>query len=80
MAINNKQQTATEWLFNELSRHWNGKSNMTYQQMQDKAKAMEKKQIEIALECGFKDGCLFSNGEQWKFESGEQYYNETYNQ
>jgi hypothetical protein len=70
---NKKQQTAVEWIFNELSRHWNGKSNLTYQQIQDKAKAMNKEQIMDAYAIG-----KYLNEDDRQF--AEQYYNETYNQ
>lgn len=39
---------------------------------------MEREQIEMANECGYKDGCLYANGEQWAFESPQQYYEQTY--
>jgi lipopolysaccharide biosynthesis glycosyltransferase len=46
----------------------------------NKAKEMEKEQIMLASGAGYKDGILYANGEQWIYESPEQYYNETYKQ
>ena len=42
------------------------------------AKEMEKEQIMLASGAGYKDGILYANGEQWLYESPEQYYQETY--
>jgi hypothetical protein len=45
-----------------------------------KAKEMEKEQIMLASGAGYKDGILYANGEQWIYETVEQYYNEPYKQ
>lgn len=47
--MSNTKQTTVEWIFEELGRHWNGKSNMTYQQIKDKSKVMEKEQMKEML-------------------------------
>ena len=80
--MNNNKQTAVEWLLSQISLKEIGKETFLFPTIKnefiEQAKAMEKEQIEIAIECGFKDGNLYANGEQWAFESPNDYYNETY--
>lgn len=71
---NNKQQTAVEWQYIELSKFLNGKSEFTHKSdILIKAKEMEKEQMKIAFEIyrdllsHYEDGSAF-----------EDYYNETY--
>ena len=82
------KQTAVEWLLNNLheigvnhnlsikaEKGWLEKRNEIIEQ----AKAMEKEQIMDAYEQGEEDGYWHpENGYDKKFESSEQYYNETY--
>jgi hypothetical protein len=84
---NNKELTAVEWqfeqLFNSFEKFNNGeytfdeylKSNL---EIRAQAKEMEKKQIIEAFDFG--DYCvdLPEGGWRQKYDSPEQYYNETY--
>ena len=63
------KQTAVEWLVDELILEGFNVPKVFY----DKAKAMEKEQIEDAHEIGY------INGGNHKSVNGEQYYNETFN-
>ena len=73
------KKTAVEWLIQE---HFGGIENCTpdFRNKIEQAKEMEKEQIMLASGAGYKDGILYANGEQWLYESPEQYYNETYKQ
>ena len=71
---NNKQQTAVEWQYIELSKFLNGKSEFTHKSdILIKAKEMEKEQMKIAFEIyrdllsHYEDGSAF-----------EDYYKQTY--
>jgi hypothetical protein len=72
---NNKQQTAVDWLFKAL---WEEpKDKMVWYAILNKAKEIEKKQIENALNVGH---CIANEDERYKhIQTTEQYYNETYN-
>jgi hypothetical protein len=62
--------TAVDWLVNELNKKQNGDgSSLSYNQIFDQAKAMEKEQIENAYD---QMRCVGN------YESGKQYYNETF--
>ena len=63
------KQTAVEWLVDELILEGFNVPKVFY----DKAKEMEKEQISIA----YKEGWNCPHGEGFP-ETGEQYYNETY--
>jgi hypothetical protein len=80
--MNEKKQTAVEWLKNELfikaDLILNKDGNLELFQLIRKAKEMEKEQIENACDIGFKDGVLYASGEIWIYESSEQYYNENF--
>ena len=74
-----KKQTAVEWLIKILE----GQKDdpFTFDEWMiafEQAKQMEKQQIEKANKCGFKDGYLYANGKEWKFDTPDQYYNETF--
>ena len=83
-----KKQTAVEWLIEELRKHEFLGTFCTPEELENKknhvesiikqAKQMEKQQIEKANKCGFKDGYLYANGKEWKFDTPDQYYNETF--
>jgi hypothetical protein len=66
-----KQQTAVEWLANQILDNWNdinaGAKNIM--EFLEQAKEMEKEQIKDAYDY---HRCIGN------FENGEQYYNETY--
>jgi hypothetical protein len=78
--INNKQQTAVDWQFDQLSIE-NLLGIFTYDQLTrvmeilEQAKEMEKKQIINAFWNGDNTDCT---SEQNIEEFAEQYYNETY--
>jgi hypothetical protein len=66
--MKNEKQTAVEWLFNRLQ----SEPFLTHEDF-NKAKEMEKEQIEDAVSHGWDNN---ENGKvRWL---GEQYYNETY--
>jgi hypothetical protein len=70
---NMAQQTAVEWLIDELELD----SNLyLIKDIVAKAKEMEKQQIVKAVNVGFDEGCKLI--EDIKLESGEQYYTQTY--
>ena len=63
------KQTAVEWYFTEL---WNApKDKFVWHSILEKAKQMEKEQIQEA----YTEGCFT---ESWTLKSSEQYYKETY--
>lgn len=39
---------------------------------------LEKEMIMDAVNTGFKDGCMYSNGEEWEYQSAEHYYEANY--
>ena len=69
-----KKQTALEWLVDQCN-NWSGICNGEFidPEIVDKAKAMEKEQIEEAYSEGKFDQYYYTTKE------AEQYYNETYN-
>jgi hypothetical protein len=69
-----KNQTAVEWLENQLKERY---SLMNSEPLFDHAKAMEKEQIEDAWDKRCSHGVV---SQTWHIETknGEQYYNETY--
>ena len=75
--MSDKKQSSIDWLIGQLKAQYD--IDIERLTVTDKAKAMHKEEVEIASECGFKDGNLYANGEQWAFGSPEQYYNETFN-
>jgi hypothetical protein len=82
--MDNKKLTAVEWLFNELERidKVYYRNTIIYtdarKEAYEKAKEMEKEQIIEAFDFG--DYCvdLPEGGWKQKYDSPEQYYNETY--
>jgi hypothetical protein len=78
IAENNKQQTAVEWLYNELTKTWyDAKSS---KQLFDKAKEMEKERLEKtwieALDYGINN--LKGLNNLSSKEAFDKWYNETY--
>lgn len=64
-----EKETATEWLFKQL---WEEpKDKFNWNAILDKAKEIEKEQLEDAWYAGDEDGAI---------HEFEQYYNETYKQ
>ena len=74
------QQTAVEWLEQEINRIGIKESNTPQwlTELYEQAKQMEKEQISKAWDDG--DYAYFHSKETGRdFDNGEQYYNETYN-
>jgi hypothetical protein len=72
------QQTAVEWFHNELYKFINGNSEFNGPQILEQAKKMFEQQIMEAFDNG--DHCIDLPDGSWKqkYDSPEQYYNETY--
>ena len=65
------KQTAVEWLLNEIDMQYSEINVRRKEWMVEKAKEMEKEQIEES----FTEGCFT---ESWVLKSAEQYYEENY--
>ena len=72
------KQTATEWLLNQIHKHWDNE-DMSFQTLLDQAKEMEKEQIIDAFDEGQEYEYQYHINSAPKFDS-ETYYNETYKQ
>jgi hypothetical protein len=73
------KHTAVEWLVEQLNEKIDFIPLDKWDMIRDiiqQAKAMEKQQIIKACDAGFDDGSGFI--EDMKYQSAEQYYNETY--
>ena len=72
-----KKQTAVEWFQEQIIKKVNGTCELSEIQIFERAKAMEKEQIEDAHIEGQR---VFDNYQhtQWTTDQAEQYYNETY--
>ena len=74
------KQTATEWLYEQLTSTWFDKTSG--QHILEQAKEMEKEQIINSFDEGKSDG--YKTAREWDemivWLSAEQYYNETFNQ
>ena len=79
------KQTAVEWLNRQIRLNSKIKENSKdaisftlglskFDELFEKAKAMEKQQILDA----YKQGVAYWNGDEWKLIDIEQYYNETF--
>ena len=66
-----KQQTAVDWLFEQIPFQWSSKK--AAYDVYNKAKQMEKEQIEDAWRAGVELGCKIDDP-----RSAEEYYNKTY--
>ena len=81
-----KKQTAVEWLISELRESKDfyrvinelNQRGSSVRHILNEALQMEKQQIMDACSVGYKDGIFYANGEQWEFETSEQYYEQTY--
>ena len=67
------QQTAIEWLYNELTKTWYDKKSS--EELLEQAKKMEKKQIIDAYEWGLIDG---AKDEEKGYYNGKDFYNGYY--
>ena len=72
--MSNKQQTAVDWLVEQIDNKDMGEIPMWIYDFIEQAKEIEKDQITE----GFKKGLEYWNGEAWKLIDIEQYYKETY--
>ena len=72
-----KKQTAVEWFQEQIIKIVNGTCELSEIQIFERAKAMEKEQVEDAHIEGQR---VFDNYQhtQWTTDQAEQYYNETY--
>ena len=71
------KQTAVEWLEEQFEESYSY-INEIFKETIEQAKEMEKEQIMDADAAGFRDGCLWSEGEKIYFKSPEHYYVKTY--
>jgi hypothetical protein len=77
----NKQQTAVEWLFNEITLEYVAKGNLSFMDivnMSQQAKEMEKERLEKAYDAGNCDGHDACYGHGATYQSFDDYYEETY--
>ena len=73
---NNKQQTAVEWLYNELL---NSEPNiLEWNKLLEQAKEIEKEQIIEGYAHGHDDGWGLANNKKQEFIHARQYYEQTY--
>jgi hypothetical protein len=70
------KQTATEWLYEQLTSTWFDKTSG--QHILEQANAMEKEQMDKISEDWWVEGCAYMKDGKRIYESFEQYYNETY--
>ena len=72
------KQTAVDYLFEKL---WEmPKDKFVWKHYLDKAKEMEKEQIEENYDAGYNSGCSYMYDGKKEFKNKEQYYQETYEQ
>jgi hypothetical protein len=83
-----KKETAVEWLVKELNKETGLTSfiadcddeyKSTILSIIQQANEMFEQQIIDAITIGFDEGCSYMHNGTTKFETGLQYYNETYN-
>ena len=72
-----KKQTAVEWLLDWMEKNQYFIGNDLLEAF-EQAKAMHKEEIMDANAAGYRDGILYSNGEDWNYQNPEHYYDETY--
>jgi nitric oxide reductase large subunit len=81
------KQTAVEWLINELHRKQNGcGSKLSFNQIFDKAKEMEKEQVKLAFNQGYRESEIDNKGsiivntglDITDYKDSENYYTQTY--
>jgi hypothetical protein len=90
--MNNKQQTAVDWLMQEIESKGDAWENASvkkiqisidaseYAELKAQAKEMEKEQMDKVSEDWFVEGCNHMKDNKRIYQSFEKYYNETYNQ
>jgi hypothetical protein len=76
-AMKNKMKTAVEWL-EEQMKTWGDLPRWMRDDIVEKAKAIEKEQIKNSFSKGFSEGVVFGASTQYKYQTSEQYYNETF--
>ena len=72
------QQTAVDWLVKEIDSQYPHINILWKQRMIEQAKQTEKEQMDKVSEDWWKEGLRSMNGEERKYKSFQQYYNETY--
>jgi hypothetical protein len=70
---NNKQQTVVEWLEQEML-----KPNLSMKEILEQAKEMNKEQMDKVAEDWWNEGARSADDGKRKYESFEQYYQQTY--
>jgi hypothetical protein len=76
---NNKQQTAVEWLIEQLNSKYGGNDFLiTHINEIGKAKEMDKEQMDKVAEDWWNEGARSAYDGKRKYESFEQYYEQTY--
>jgi hypothetical protein len=75
--MSNKQQTAVEWIEQEILNR-DLSMNLSMKQILDQAKEMEKEQKKHAYDWGETNGADECNGDGATHENFEEYYQETY--
>ena len=78
--LNGLTQTAVEWLFDQLGNELELYNTqwLKIEKIVEEAKEMEKQQIIDAITIGFDEGRLYMHNGTTKFETGIEYYNETF--
>jgi hypothetical protein len=89
--MSNKQQTAVEWLIQEIESKGDAWENASikkiqisidaseYAELKAQAKEMEKEQMDKVSEDWFVEGCNHMKDNKRIYQSFEHYYNETFN-
>lgn len=72
-----EQQTAVEWLTNELELYHNGESKLLYVEIIEQAEQKEKEQIRDAFNKGVRRGAQLLGPDSSLYD-GTNYYNEIY--
>jgi hypothetical protein len=75
--MNDKTKTAVEWLFDQLPDHLRlSKDGMD---MLNRAKEIEREQIQEAYKVGFSDGCIYTKDQFIpRYLGSDEYYSKTY--
>jgi hypothetical protein len=85
--MENKKQSSVEWLYNtidyEIVSYLDGEIDLNelsiaMLKIKEQAKAMHKEEIMESISSGYEDGIHYASGEHGRYESPEQYYNETF--
>jgi hypothetical protein len=72
------KQTAVEWIEGYLKKFNHIEESLSLKKAFEQAKQMEKEQIKNSFSNGFSEGVVFGASTQYKYQTSEQYYNETF--